>query len=83
MSAVSTTPKPANSAADIDWDDMGFGLTETAFMFTASCDIDGEWEAGDVVPYGDLSLSPAAAVLNYGGDTLGPRSTHVPHIDRG
>jgi hypothetical protein len=28
------------------------GLTETAFMFTASCEIDGEWEEGDIVPYG-------------------------------
>ena len=54
------------SAADIDWDDLGFGLTETAFMVKVQCDIDGEWAASAVEPYGDLSLSPAAAVLNYG-----------------
>lgn len=63
---MSTPPKTAKSAADIDWDKLGFGLTETAFMFTASCDIDGEWEEGSVVPYDDLRMSPAAAVLNYG-----------------
>ena len=45
---------------------MGFGLTETAYMMRATCDINGEWTAAEVEPYGDLSLSPAAAVLNYG-----------------
>lgn len=70
VNAVSTPskdaakPKPPNP--DIDWDKMGFGLTETSFMFTASCDIDGEWNEGSIVPFGNLSLSPAAAVLNYG-----------------
>ena len=35
-------------------------------MVKVQCDIDGEWAASAVEPYGDLSLSPAAAVLNYG-----------------
>jgi len=45
---------------------MGFGLTETAYMMKAECDVDGEWSFARVEPYGDLSLSPAAGVLNYG-----------------
>ena len=35
-------------------------------MFVATCDLGGTWSAGEVVPFGNLSLSPAAAVLNYG-----------------
>lgn len=35
-------------------------------MFRASCTVDGEWDGGAVEPYGDLRVSPAAAVLNYG-----------------
>lgn len=35
-------------------------------MVKVHCEIDGEWSAVKVEPYGDLSLSPAAAVLNYG-----------------
>ena len=35
-------------------------------MCRATCDVDGEWTTGQLEPYGDLSLSPAAAVLNYG-----------------
>ena len=66
VNAVSSIPAPSNTAEGIDWDKMGFGLTETAYMMRATCDINGEWTAAEVEPYGDLSLSPAAAVLNYG-----------------
>lgn len=56
-------PKPAS---EIDWNAIGFGLTPTSHMFVATCDLGGTWSAGEVVPFGNLSLSPAAAVLNYG-----------------
>ena len=61
--AVSTTPR---KASEIDWNSIGFGLTPTSHMFVATCDLGGEWSEGEIVPFGDLSLSPAAAVLNYG-----------------
>lgn len=56
---------PAPSAA-IDWDTIGFGLTETKEMFVATCPLGGEWEAGSMQPYGPLALSPSSQVLNYG-----------------
>jgi len=59
----SAAPKPAS---EIDWNAIGFGLTPTSHMFVATCELGGEWEVQGVTPYGDLSLSPAAAVLNYG-----------------
>eukprot|EP00227_Mantoniella_beaufortii_P019682 CAMPEP_0197591158 /NCGR_PEP_ID=MMETSP1326-20131121/12907_1 /TAXON_ID=1155430 /ORGANISM="Genus nov. species nov., Strain RCC2288" /LENGTH=404 /DNA_ID=CAMNT_0043156529 /DNA_START=177 /DNA_END=1391 /DNA_ORIENTATION=- len=64
--AVSDPATSTPAKAAVDWDKLGFGLTETAFMFTTSCPIDGEWSEGEIIPYGNLSLSPAAAVLNYG-----------------
>lgn len=53
-------------APRIDWDSLSFALTPTRTMFTASCDFDGEWSVGESVPYGDISVSPASGVLNYG-----------------
>jgi len=40
-------------------------------MYKATCTSDGEWE-GEVVPFGNLELSPSAQVLNY-GQVRGPR----------
>ena len=83
------------SPKDMDWDNIGFGLTPTTSMFLATCSVDGQvrarrlllflplsprpfrlslllsllgrqWGAGTIRPYGNLELSPSAAVLNYG-----------------
>jgi branched-chain amino acid aminotransferase len=35
-------------------------------MFVSKCKIDGAWDDGAYLPYGNLSISPAAGVLNYG-----------------
>ena len=35
-------------------------------MYRTECAVDGEWTKGEVVPYGNLSMHPSAAVLNYG-----------------
>ena len=66
--AVSASSDAAHAEATgaIDWHAMGFGLTTTAYMFKATCELGGEWVVEGVVPYGDLSLSPSSAVLNYG-----------------
>jgi len=66
--AVSASSDAAHAEASgaIDWHAMGFGLTTTAYMFKATCELGGEWVVEGVVPYGDLSLSPSSAVLNYG-----------------
>lgn len=52
--------------AGIDWDNFGFGLRPTDAMFVMKCDRAGQWEKGELRPFGNLELSPAAAVLNYG-----------------
>ena len=51
---------------DINWDKLTFSITPTRSMYEAHCELDGEWDEGKLVPYGNISLSPAAGVLNYG-----------------
>ena len=51
------------------WEELGskaWGSIETDFMFLAKCDAGGKWEKGEILPYGDLKVSPRAGVLNYG-----------------
>jgi len=60
-----TTIANAITKPEIDWSKLGFGLT-TESMYVAECTIDGEWKVGSIRPYGNISVSPSAAVLNYG-----------------
>ncbi|KAL8225449.1 hypothetical protein R6Q57_018006 [Mikania cordata] len=52
--------------ADFDWNNLGFGLTRTDFMYKAKCTLNNTFEQGQVTDYGNVELSPAAGVLNYG-----------------
>lgn len=51
---------------NIDWDSLTFSLTPTRSMYVATCNAGEEWQPGGLVPFGNVSLSPAAGVLNYG-----------------
>jgi branched-chain amino acid aminotransferase len=53
-------------AKDIDWDKLTFSLTPTDTMYVAETTGDEPWMPGDLRPYGNISISPAAGVLNYG-----------------
>ena len=55
-----------NILQNIDWDSLTFSLNPTRSMFVAECVEGGEWETGKLIPYGDVKISPAAGVLNYG-----------------
>ncbi|KAI3732952.1 hypothetical protein L1987_64165 [Smallanthus sonchifolius] len=52
--------------ADIDWDNLGFGLRRTDYMYKAKCTSNNTFEQGQLSVYGNIELSPAAGVLNYG-----------------
>lgn len=56
--------------ADLDWDDLGFGLTPADYMYVMKCSKDGEFTRGELSPYGNIQLSPSAGVLNYGQASL-------------
>ncbi|XAR62016.1 Branched-chain-amino-acid transaminase [Bertholletia excelsa] len=52
--------------ADIDWDNLGFGMMQTDYMYISKCPKEGRFEQGQLNPYGKLELQPSAGVLNYG-----------------
>jgi branched-chain amino acid aminotransferase len=53
-------------SAKIDFDKLSFSITPGEVMFISKCKPDGKWNPGEYLPYGDISISPAAGVLNYG-----------------
>jgi len=56
-----------NDKQNIDWDNLGFNAHNTRSMFIANWNLsDSKWDVKGLVPYGDISLSPASTVLNYG-----------------
>ena len=51
---------------NIDWDNLGFNAYKTKSMYIARFDSNGMCLDKGLIPYGDIKLSPAATVLNYG-----------------
>ena len=51
-------------SGEIDFDNLSFSFTRTRSMYVAKCKLGSEWEAGKIIPFENLSISPAAGVLN-------------------
>ncbi len=51
---------------EVDFDNLTFSFTKTKSMYVAKCEQNSQWKIGELVPFSNLSLSPAATVLNYG-----------------
>ncbi len=51
---------------NIDWDQLGFSVFPTRSMWKTTCESGGNWSGGELVPYGNIEMSPAAGVLHYG-----------------
>ncbi len=51
-----------------DWDNLSFALQETDAIYRAAGDTEKDpvWSEDEFLPFGDVSISPAAAVLSYG-----------------
>ncbi|KAI5598045.1 hypothetical protein BDE02_02G105400 [Populus trichocarpa] len=69
-SALQQVSRPNSYSEDeyakVDWDNLRFGITPADYMYTMKCSSDGKFEQGQLAPYGNVELSPSAAVLNYG-----------------
>ncbi|KAJ0009857.1 hypothetical protein Pint_34232 [Pistacia integerrima] len=52
--------------ADVDWDNLGFGLTTTDYMYIMKCSMKENFSRGHLTNYGNIEISPSAGVLNYG-----------------
>jgi branched-chain amino acid aminotransferase len=58
--------RETSEVADLDWETLGFGLVKTDFMCVSKCGPDGIFSKGEMQPFGPVTLSPSAGVLNYG-----------------
>ncbi|CAK8577894.1 unnamed protein product [Lathyrus sativus] len=51
---------------DMNWEGLGFSLTPTDYMYVMKCSKGGKFSQGSIVRYGNIEISPAAGILNYG-----------------
>jgi branched-chain amino acid aminotransferase len=63
--------------ADLDWENLGFGLVQTDYMYIAKCGPDGNFDKGEMVPFGPIEMNPSSGVLNYGQVCMGGRNSLV------
>ena len=51
-----------------DWETLTFSLTETDFMYRSRGNIERDpvWDEGAYIPFEDIAISPAAALMSYG-----------------
>ncbi|XVF39738.1 hypothetical protein PTKIN_Ptkin01aG0056900 [Pterospermum kingtungense] len=59
-----------NENVDVDWDNLGFGVVPTDFMYIMKCSNGENFVQGKLCRYGNIEFSPSAAVLNYGQGIL-------------
>jgi|TARA_B110000208_G_scaffold31394_1_gene41284 branched-chain amino acid aminotransferase len=64
-SRLTTTLSPTTKAR-VPKEDLVFGATFSDHMLEVDWTSEGGWEAPRIVPYGDISLSPAVSSLHYG-----------------
>ncbi|MCE0480752.1 hypothetical protein HAX54_037855 [Datura stramonium] len=57
-------------SADIDWDNLGFHLMQTDYMYVTKSSEDGIFTQGQLNRFGNIQLSPSAGVLNYGQNAI-------------
>ena len=62
---IKITKTTASRLSQVDFSDLPFGKIFSDHMFVADYE-DGEWKNFQIVPYGDLSFSPAISSLHYG-----------------
>jgi branched-chain amino acid aminotransferase len=62
---IQITRTDASRLAGTDFSNLPFGKTFSDHMFVADY-ADGEWSNFRILPYGDMSFSPAISALHYG-----------------
>ncbi|XP_009593574.1 branched-chain-amino-acid aminotransferase 2, chloroplastic-like [Nicotiana tomentosiformis] len=64
--SLQSTGQSDDESNDIDWENLGFHLMPTDYMYLTKSNENGHFEQGQLNPYGNIHLSPSAGVLNYG-----------------
>lgn len=62
---IKITKTTTSRLSQVDFSDLPFGKIFSDHMFVADYE-DGEWKNFQIVPFGDLSFSPAISSLHYG-----------------
>jgi branched-chain amino acid aminotransferase len=62
---IKITKASQSRLAQTDFENLVFGHTFSDHMFVADY-ADGEWKNFQIVPYGDITMSPAISALHYG-----------------
>ena len=62
---IRTQPTTAPRLAEQDFDHLEFGKAFSDHMFVVDYR-DGEWQDAQILPYGDITVSPANSALHYG-----------------
>lgn len=63
--AIKVTKATSSKLLNVDFENLPFGKTFSDHMLTADY-TDGEWKNFEIVPFGNVSLSPAISALHYG-----------------
>nr|GMC97111.1 branched-chain-amino-acid aminotransferase 3, chloroplastic-like [Ipomoea batatas] len=56
--------------ADIDWDNLGFSLLPTDYMYIMKCSQGESFSKGELLRFGNIELNPSSGILNYGQGLL-------------
>ena len=62
---IKITKTKQSRLPETDFDNLPFGKTFADHMFVADY-ADGEWKNFEIIPYGEIGLSPAISALHYG-----------------
>jgi branched-chain amino acid aminotransferase len=62
---IRTQRAATSRLAEVDFDHIEFGKVFSDHMFAVDY-VDGEWQEPQIVPYGDMVVSPANSALHYG-----------------
>ncbi|KAL6210020.1 hypothetical protein ACLB2K_020958 [Fragaria x ananassa] len=72
-SDLQTTSESINHSDDgekyadgVQWDELGFVITPTDFMYPMNCSDGNIFSQGHLIPYRNIELCPSAGILNYG-----------------
>ncbi len=63
--AIKVTKATTSKLSNVDFENLPFGKTFSDHMLIADY-ADGEWKNFEIVPFGDIGLSPAISSLHYG-----------------
>ena len=58
--------KEEKEVPDLDWDNLGFSIVPTDYMYVMKSSHGGDFSNGELQRFGNIELSPSAGVLNYG-----------------